>query len=160
MQDSTGINSCLLMTMSWVLLFGTKEPPLIQYHSPTAQSLSKFLTTVFQALHNQVPAMFLSWLLLPKLPDTSWVGHPQVSLCLSPATAFITSMGTTITKNWEGRQWPTSALPYPNLISQWCFTLWNYLFLLLPLFLPSTVQTAILTELDLINVEKTRLNNV
>lgn len=146
MKDSTAINSCLLMTMSWFLLFVSKQPPLIQFHSPTAQSRFKFLTIVFKALHNQVLSMLLPWSLFSKLLDTFWVGHAQMSLCLSPAKAFIISMGTTTTQSWESRQWPNSALPYPILISQWCFTLQNYLFLFLSLFLPSTVKTAILTD--------------
>lgn len=127
---------------------------MIQFHSPTAQSRSKFLTTVLKTLHNQVLSVFLPWSLFPKGLDTFWAGHAQMALWLSPAKALIISMGTTTTQSWESRQWPNSAVPYPILISQWCFTLQNYLFLLLSRFLPSTDKIAILTELDLINLEK------
>lgn len=137
-----------------VFAISKQTTAMIQFHSPTVQSRSKFLTTVFKALHNQVLSVFLPWSLFPEVLDTFWVGHAQMSLCLSPAKALIISMGTTTTQSWESRQWPNSALPYPILISQWCFILQNYLFLLLSLFLPSTNKTAILTELDLINLEK------
>lgn len=95
MRNSTIINSCLLMTTTGFCL-EPMTPTGTIFHGPTARGVSKFLTMTCKVLHIRFHLRFPSWLLLsPKLLDTFWEGHTQVSLCLPPAKASVISVDTT-----------------------------------------------------------------